>query len=63
MTTFASMPKLSKFVDEVLVEGALYHVLDCGHVHAAINLDPHGEPAEEQECKLCEKSELQRLPN
>ena len=57
------MPKLSKFLDEVLVEGSLYHVLDCGHVHAAVNLDPDGTPAEEQACELCEKAELRRLLN
>lgn len=58
-----AMPKLSKFVDEVLVEGTLYHVLNCGHVHPAVNVEPDMLPAEEQACETCEKAELQSLLN
>jgi hypothetical protein len=52
--TFANMRK-SKFVEEVLVEGALFHVLDCGHTHDAVNTGPAATPATEQECEQCEK--------
>lgn len=62
VTIIASMPK-SKFVDEVLVEGALYHLLDCGHVHPAVNVGKSLVPATEQDCEKCGRAELQRLPN
>lgn len=52
-----------KFVEEFLVDGALYHLLECGHIHHAINLDPDGCPAMEQECARCEKAERSQLPN
>jgi hypothetical protein len=55
--------QLRKFIEELLVDGSLYHVLECGHVHPAINLEPYGEPAEEQPCEVCEKAEVSRLPN
>jgi hypothetical protein len=54
---------MPKFVEEVLVDGALYHALDCGHVHPAVNTGHGATPAEEQECEECEKTELSRLPN
>lgn len=63
MITYSAMAKLQKFVEEVLVEGDLYHVLECGHVHPAVNLEPDMSPAEEQECETCEKAELKLLPN
>ena len=55
--------QLRKFIEEVLVDGSLYHVLECGHVHPAINLEPDMCPAEEQPCEACEKAEVSRLPN
>jgi hypothetical protein len=61
--TYAAMSKLRKFEEEVLVDGALWHVLECGHVHPAVNVEPDLCPAEEQECETCEKAELKRLPN
>lgn len=63
MITYGDMAKLRKFEEEVLVDGALYHVLDCGHVHAAVNTGRGSTPAEEQECKACERVELGQLPN
>lgn len=55
--------KPQRFVEEVLVDGDLYHVLECGHIHHAVNTGYASTPAEEQECETCEKAELQRLPN
>jgi hypothetical protein len=52
-----------KFVEEFLVDGALYHLLECGHVHAAVNVEPDMCPALEQECERCGHDELKRLPN
>lgn len=46
-----------KFVDEVLVEGALYHVLECGHFHDAVNEGNAMLPREIQECRACERPE------
>jgi hypothetical protein len=55
--------QLRKFIEEVLVDGSLYHVLECGHVHPAINTGYAMTPAEEQPCEACEKAEAGRLPN
>lgn len=46
--------KTSKFVCEVLVDGALWHRLECGHTHAAQN-DPDNAmlPVEMQTCWDC----------
>jgi len=57
------MPKPQKFVEEILVDSSLYHVLECGHVHTAVNTGYASTPAEEQDCESCEKAELGQLPN
>lgn len=61
--TYVAMAKPQKFVEEILINGDLYHVLECGHFHAAVNLEPDMCPAEEQECQTCERAELGQLPN
>ena len=40
------------YVAELLVDGALMHVLLCGHIHPAQN-DETGEPVEFQRCRQC----------
>jgi hypothetical protein len=61
VATFGAMTK--KFVEEFLVDGALYHLLECGHIHNAVNTEPAMCPAPEQECERCGQGELTRLPN
>jgi len=51
------MAVLRKFVDEILVDGALFHKLDCGHVHHAQNTEPYSQPAGEQDCEHCQLEE------
>ncbi len=46
---------LRKFVDEILIAGNLYHLLECGHVQPASNRSGDGLPHEQQECKPCSR--------
>jgi hypothetical protein len=54
---------MKKFIEEFLVDGDLYHLLECGHVHPAVNVEPEMLPAMEQECERCSRQEAKRLPN
>lgn len=54
---------LRRFQEEFLVDGALYHSLECGHVHPAQNEGVAALPVDEQECDRCERDVRGRLPN
>lgn len=43
------------FTSESLVDGALVHTLDCGHVVAGRNRASDGEPVRRQWCPACWK--------
>lgn len=45
------------FVAELLVDGALLHVLLCGHIQPARNDETTGEPREFQPCRQCGASQ------
>ena len=40
------------YVDEVIVDGDLFHVLSCGHAHVAQN-DENASPVTPQACARC----------
>ena len=53
MTKLPIVPKVM-FVAELLVDGALFHLLLCGHIQRARN-DDSGAPLEFQVCRQCER--------